>query len=525
MKKITVNSLQKHNRRGIALMLVMVAVLITGGMAVAYFGSRDNSIAISKNITSSANARTVAESGLDIAVAILETNSDWRIQHIDGRILENYAIGQGTVSVSIIDTDTELPPTESTLNVRITVESTVDGRTQRTEANATIIPDEEAFDVDFSEFAVFAENRISMSGSSTIQNWSAAPETSNQNVHIGTLSTSPMSVRFDSSRSRGNLELHTPEHASSMVASKSIATNHFSDSLPFLDSPPPPIDSRSLMLSQKMNKAFDASDWVDRFVTNRSTYTFTRSPSAIVVDEGSYEMHELSLTPNLGLEIHGDVVISIEDDFSMSHSEIILVGDSTLTVHFGGDVDITSSYIGNETRSTRSWMDPTRVQLFGHENDDWNISGSSTLKGEIYAPSGDITLSGSTTLCGRIAGEEVTLRGSSSVLYDPSLDNGGFADSDGMLYEENGDLVSEVRQLTELSPTLLDSIEHAISSTDTDDYNLNSYNSRWQSEPTPRPHEVIYVLLVYGVDTERWEDLARRARRDGNSTFAWADLE
>ena len=60
-------------RRGIALMLVMVAILVTGAMAVAYFGSRDNSIAISTNIRSSSKARILAESGLDLAVAILET--------------------------------------------------------------------------------------------------------------------------------------------------------------------------------------------------------------------------------------------------------------------------------------------------------------------------------------------------------------------------------------------------------------------------------------------------------------------
>ena len=48
-------------RRGIALMLVMVAILVTGAMAVAYFGSRDNSIAISRNVEASTRARVVAE--------------------------------------------------------------------------------------------------------------------------------------------------------------------------------------------------------------------------------------------------------------------------------------------------------------------------------------------------------------------------------------------------------------------------------------------------------------------------------
>ena len=70
-------------RRGIALMLVMVAILVTGGMAIAYFGSRDNSIAISTNVEASTRARAVAESGLDLAIAILETDSNWRTDHVD----------------------------------------------------------------------------------------------------------------------------------------------------------------------------------------------------------------------------------------------------------------------------------------------------------------------------------------------------------------------------------------------------------------------------------------------------------
>ena len=84
-------------------------------MAVAYFGSRDNSIAISANVASSSSARVVAESGLDLAVAILETNADWRTSHIDGVILQDYQLGEGTISITVIDTETELPPTESTL--------------------------------------------------------------------------------------------------------------------------------------------------------------------------------------------------------------------------------------------------------------------------------------------------------------------------------------------------------------------------------------------------------------------------
>ncbi len=223
----------KH-RRGIALILVMVAIFVTGGMAVAYFGSRDNSIAISSNVASSCKARIVAESGLDLAIAILETNADWRTNHIDGVILQDFQIDGGTITITIVDDDTDLPPTDTTLNVEIIVTSTFEGRTQITEATATIIPNDDEFDVDYSEFAIFASNQIRMLGASSIQNWNASPMHSHDPIQIGTLGTNPMSIQMNSLNQNSSYELHSPEHASSMVSSSSQHTSQFTDTLPFL---------------------------------------------------------------------------------------------------------------------------------------------------------------------------------------------------------------------------------------------------------------------------------------------------
>ena len=158
--------------------------------------------------------------------------------------------------------------------------------------------------------------------------------------------------------------------------------------------------------------------------------------------------------------------------------------------------------------------------------EDWNVSGYSTLKAELYAPSSNINISGFSTICGRLAGEDVSLRGASRVLYDHSLDNGGFADSDSVLYDDDGLLLNQIRQLTELNPALLNSIEHAITAYDdgSDEFQFRDYNSSWQSEPTNRPNKVIYVLLVYGVDTARWEELARHARHTGHD-IVWNDFQ
>ena len=71
-------------------MLVMVTILVSGTMAIAYFGSTDNSVEIGTNIQSAAKARAVAESGLEVAIAILETKTQWQTQHVDGVLLSAF---------------------------------------------------------------------------------------------------------------------------------------------------------------------------------------------------------------------------------------------------------------------------------------------------------------------------------------------------------------------------------------------------------------------------------------------------
>lgn len=508
-------------RRGIALMLVMIAILVTGGMAVAYFGSRDNSVAISANITSASNARTVAESGLDLAVAILETDAPWRTTHVDGIILQDYPVGAGTISITITDSETGMPPTLSTLEVNIVVESTVDGRTQITEANAVIFPNDDEFDVDYSEFAMFASQRISVLGASSVQNWSASPMSSSEPVQIGTLARNPMAVQFDRLNRSDPLSLHTAKDASSMITSSSLSTNEFTDYLPFLSPPPPPIHANQLSISSNEHEEDSLSLWVSQFTSDSSNSPFGDSHT-LSIDEGSYIVNELYISSGTRVEIHGDVVINVEDELTMEHANIILAEDATLTLHLGGDVEINSSYIGNEKRTAQSWMDPSRIQLFGQSDDEWTITGTSMLKAELYAPSSDIELSGISTICGRIAAENISMQGASRLLYDRSLDHGGFADHESPLYEEDGSLLNEVKQLTQLDEFALDSLQRAMtdSSFNNDEFSMRDYSpSNWRNEPTLRPNDVVYMLVVYGVDTRHWEETARELRLQNSNRW------
>lgn len=519
-----------NQRRGIALMLVMVAILVTGGMALAYFGSRDNSIAISSNIEASTRARAVAESGLDLAIAILETDSDWRTNHIEGVLLSDFAIGGGTITLTLMDSDTTLPPSESTMKVDITVRAIVDELIQSANAIATITPNDESFDVDFSEFAIFAQSRIEIDGAASLLHWSASPLSfQEQSLLIGTLAMNPMSVIINSNNQQTAMELYTTSGASSMVSTSSMVVQEFSEVPPFPNSPPAPTSEFSLFENEfdeddsDGNEDDDGDEVKDRdedvvdynrhslqnlevnFNSNSGFHT-----EQIDIAAGTYVIDNLSLLPGETLAIHGDVTISITGDLILRHAAILVDDDASLTIHVGGNVSVVTSYLGNVNQSIQSYMDPSHLQLFGHNQTQWVFSGLTTIKGEIYAPQSEVEARGKTIICGRIAADEVTLSGAAQLLYDPSLDHGGFADFESSLYNDSGELHPELFQLATLDPFLINEIMLYVSMLN--DGSENQYVNDWLTNPTDRIHDVIYALLVYGVDAREWESLASELR-------------
>ncbi|MDP7008617.1 MAG: hypothetical protein QGI78_03500 [Phycisphaerales bacterium] len=502
-----------QKRRGIALMFVMVAILVIGTMSVAYFGSRDNSVAISSNIESAARARAVAESGLEVAVAILETNINWQTEHIDGLLVSDLQVGDGIITIAILDHETHLPPTEETSEVEITITSTVNQVSQSTQAIATVIPNEEEYDVDYSEYAAFATSTIEIDDVASIQTWQASPlSLQNNPLRIATLATNPLSVEIESPFQRSTLELHTRNNASSMVASSNVDRQTFTSDPVLPDPPTAPIEGTPFTLSSNSESSFfgrsSVSDWIRNFAFGNSQSS--EGNRNMIVQQGVYNTDSVHLGFGTTIEIQGDVTLTVEHDLSLSGASILLGESATLTIHVGGDVDIHSSYIGNEQRSIQSWMDTTRVQLYGHGSNDWEVGGISTLKAELYAPQSDVSIEGVTTLCGRIAAEEISMQDASRLLYDTSLDHGGYADHSSPLYNENGEVHPELATITQLDAGLIDSVIDSIRATPYE--TASSHWRDWKDQPTERPNEVIFMLMMYGADTSRWELFAQQVR-------------
>jgi hypothetical protein len=284
---------------------------------------------------------------------------------------------------------------------------------------------------------------------------------------------------------------------------------------PYPSSPPAPTSGLSLFATGDENSNHNSDSQQNLGINSNSNSGFHSEQFDIA--SGTYVVDNLSLLPGETLAIHGDATISITGDLVLRHAAILVDDDASLTIHIGGNVSVVTSYLGNENQSIQSYMDPSQLQLFGHNQTQWVFSGLTIIKGEIYAPHSEVEARGQTTICGRIAADEVTMRGAARLLYDPTLDHGGYADFESSLYNDNGELYPELFQLTSLDPFLINEIMLAVSILNDD--SDNQYVNDWLSNPTDRIHDVVYALLVYGVDAHLWESLASELRWESDKNI------
>ncbi len=99
---------RQRRKRGVALLLVLIAVAISATLAMSFLGAQSTSVGIARNIQDHSPARHVAESGMELPIAYIQANSNWRTQQPNGAwvVDEPYAGGTFTiVGEDGVDTD------------------------------------------------------------------------------------------------------------------------------------------------------------------------------------------------------------------------------------------------------------------------------------------------------------------------------------------------------------------------------------------------------------------------------------
>ncbi|HVS70708.1 MAG TPA: hypothetical protein VHQ47_05590 [Phycisphaerae bacterium] len=93
----------RRRRRGVAMLLVMVGLVVCSILVAGFLSSQGTSIGIAHNERDAEIARNYAQSGIDMCYWLVVNRSDWRTNMNPGAWLTNYPIGSGTVSVTTAD--------------------------------------------------------------------------------------------------------------------------------------------------------------------------------------------------------------------------------------------------------------------------------------------------------------------------------------------------------------------------------------------------------------------------------------
>ena len=79
--------IRNHQRKGAAMVLAIFALLVVGTTTLAFTASRQTAFLSSRNAVNSIRVRELADSGLDIAKAILRSDTtSWRTNHSNGKL-------------------------------------------------------------------------------------------------------------------------------------------------------------------------------------------------------------------------------------------------------------------------------------------------------------------------------------------------------------------------------------------------------------------------------------------------------
>ena len=524
------------HHHGIAMMLVLFSVTIATILATAYLVSRDNSLAISRNSSAASRARWAALSGLETAVAILQTDTDWRANHTNGMLLDGYPLAGATVTATALDIETDQAPNPDSEYLRVLamaeVDTNDDGTAEGRQSAVLLayVPRvaEPHVAVDLAEFAIFVRDTMEMSSNSTVARWATAPLSKlGGRVNIGTHAQGSADIELNDNAVCVDCTVYHSIGASGTLVRNNGGPSISQIGLPFLiPFPASPdhgqADPSGGMPNLTLNSDTATKSSNDRYYTivveNDSRWTL-QGDITIVVD------NDLRIRTDSTVIIDGNVTLVVFEDLEMNLGSIEVTPGSSLTFFNGDNATLTNAYIG-ELRSDNvrdntgyeEYMDPLVIRVLTIEDTphtvrEWHLWGNSVMKASLYGETLKFVLHQNSALYGRMAGKRFALWGNGAFYYDPAHDErAGYTMPDSNLYEDDGSLVAAYFGGFTLDPDSLQALA------DTTGMVIIANGGTVAplggpppppdpplGDPTPRPVPVESILVTFGSDMSLWE--------------------
>jgi len=499
-----------RHERGVALLLVLIAMATATTLTIGWLASQDNASLIGRNVVATAEARSVASSGLDLAISVMQTETNWRTMHQDGVLFQDLALGDGTIHLSLLDPTTNLPPTSESIEIHVLCTATVGAISQSVAAYVSLLDgdDDENLQQNVSGFALFSLSTIELNDNATVARWSAAPASVlGRRLAVGTASSTSRSVRIGDNAATIDTTLYHSQGQSPALMVNSTEFDVDMMELPWslsLDGVQSPLESStaSMPILGNIGASGTIPEGSLRLGPNDVLHVSSTSPLLV---EG-----DLLLDPGARIVVEGDARMQVGGALFMDDAVIELQGDATLHAVVEGGAVFSDSRIG----SVCEWMDPKRITLSAGSDDSlahpWRISGDSSLTGCIDGQAIDVVLEDDAVVMGRIAANRITLNDSSCLLYDHGLSQGIGQPRAGRLLHQARNVPRRSRGSMARLPwhfleamTALGTGSHwnrssKIPGRRTPD-RAGAYRG-WRHGPTPRPIPVECRMLTHGID-------------------------
>ncbi|MEE2719293.1 MAG: hypothetical protein VX727_05880 [Planctomycetota bacterium] len=498
--------------RGIALLLVLVTMATATTLAIGWLASQDNAGLVGRNVVATAEARCVASSGLDLAISVMQTESDWRTLHQNGVLFDEMPLGNGTIDLVLTDPTTNEPPVADSMEVHVIATATVGSISQSVAAYVSLLQDSEdvGVDTDVSAFALFSLSTIELNDRATVSRWGDAPASVlGRRLAMGTASGRSRSVSIDDDAAAIDATVYHSVSQSPALLVNSTGFDVEAIELPWTlsldgqeEALPPAATSRSAAARRSMGRSSSADSV--RIGSGETLHVRESEPLRIAGD--------LHLTRNARIVVHGSARIEVGGRLLMDGASIELRPNATLHMVIERGAIIDDASIGGGKR----WISPDRIMLSGGTGDTshpWLIRGTSSITGCIQGRTVDLVLEDEAVVKGRIAANRISLNDSTCVLYDHGLDEGLSLPRAGTLLRDAETTRHRRQRVDRLPFAFVEQLLELGRQRSHESRRSQRRSTRqqrrwarhWNSQPTPRPIPLECRMLTHGFDAGGFE--------------------
>lgn len=458
-------------RPGIAMLLVLVALVVTVILAGATLTTRENAPVIGMNAGGAAEATWSAESGVNFAIgAISQTHDLDALFAGDSTLTSSMTIGGAVVQVRVTNLAGD-PPTDADREVIVRAEASVGGVVKTLEKRVVRIPPgdlTDAADPYLSEFAIFATEVLDIDSGATVGVWDLSPLSSSSvalaKIGVGFSDAIDLSIGAGVGLSRAGLYADLSASLGLEAAVEAAPGFDARWMIP-IDVPTVPGGSAATFgaLPDQSSTSFDA-DAVNLTVPAGAHYDElrVRNNGKVVLDSvngAAYRFRRILIEDGGCLAIRGSVQVLVDEECVVSHGFITLQdAGASATMYLGEDLDIDASKLGivpadhaSPVATVGEYNAPASFRLIalapslgGSSSPQWAIDSNTAIVGFLHNPLGVVKLTSGSGVYGHVVAREFGLADGCRLLYCPTLDTMlGYTSPQGPLYDSAGDPIIE----------------------------------------------------------------------------------